>query len=52
VPKAPDDLTADEEPLDGTEQMPLEMHLPDPDQPVPQAESAAISETEEGENGN
>ncbi len=29
VPKAPDDLTADEEPLDGTEQMPLDMHLPE-----------------------
>lgn len=37
VPKAPDDLTADEEPLDGTEQIPLDMHLPDPDQPEGQA---------------
>ena len=29
MPKLSDALTADEEPLDGTEQMPLEMHLPD-----------------------
>ena len=29
IPKLSDALTADEEPLDGTEQMPLEMHLPD-----------------------
>jgi segregation and condensation protein B len=31
MPKLSDALTADEEPLDGTEQMPLEMHLPDDD---------------------
>jgi len=29
MPKLTDQLTADEEPLDGTEQLPLEMHLPD-----------------------
>jgi segregation and condensation protein B len=29
MPKLSDDLTADEEPLDGTELLPLEMHLPD-----------------------
>ena len=29
MPKLTDQLTADEEPLDGTEQMPLEMHLPE-----------------------
>ena len=30
-------LLPDEEPLDGTEQIPLDMHLPDPDQPEGQA---------------
>lgn len=34
VPHVSDELSADEEPLDGTEQTPLEMHLPDPDQPL------------------
>ncbi len=29
MPRLSDDLTADEDPLDGTEQMPLEMHLPE-----------------------
>jgi segregation and condensation protein B len=29
VPRVSDELTAEEEPLDGTEQLPLEMHLPD-----------------------
>jgi segregation and condensation protein B len=29
VPRVSDELTADEEPLDGTEQLPLEMHLPE-----------------------
>ncbi len=29
MPRVSDELTADEEPLDGTEQLPLEMHLPD-----------------------
>jgi segregation and condensation protein B len=29
VPRSSDELTADEDPLDGTEQMPLEMHLPE-----------------------
>ena len=40
VPKSAEELTADEEPLDGTEQIPLEMHLPDPDAP-PAAEAVA-----------
>ena len=31
LPKLSDELTADEEPLDGTEQLPLEMHLPEPE---------------------
>ena len=44
VPKAPDDLTADEGPLDGTEQIPLDMHLPDPDQPEEQAPDAPRDE--------
>jgi segregation and condensation protein B len=29
VPRVSDELTADEDPLDGTEQLPLEMHLPE-----------------------
>ena len=29
IPRVTDELTPDEEPLDGTEQLPLEMHLPD-----------------------
>jgi segregation and condensation protein B len=29
MPKLGDELTADEEPLDGTEVQPLDMHLPD-----------------------
>jgi segregation and condensation protein B len=29
MPKLSDELTTDEDPLDGTEQLPLEMHLPD-----------------------
>ena len=29
MPRLTDELTADEEPLDGTEQMPLEMHMPE-----------------------
>jgi segregation and condensation protein B len=29
IPRGSDELTAEEDPLDGTEQMPLEMHLPD-----------------------
>lgn len=33
IPRVSDELTADEEPLDGTEQMPLEMHLPDEQSP-------------------
>lgn len=51
VPKAPEELTADEEPLDGTEQMPLDMHLPDPDAAAPEvAEAAAPEITETGTN--
>ncbi len=38
MPKLSDALTADEEPLDGTEQMPLEMHLPDENEPPDTAE--------------
>ncbi len=34
IPRVTDELTADEEPLDGTEQLPLEMHLPDELAPV------------------
>jgi segregation and condensation protein B len=37
IPRVSDELTADEEPLDGTEQMPLEMHLPDEQAPQPAA---------------
>ncbi len=33
MPRLSDDLTADEDPLDGTEQMPLEMHLPEDSAP-------------------
>jgi segregation and condensation protein B len=43
VPRITDDLTPDEEPLDGTEvEMPLDMHLPDP-QADPQAEQGETS---------
>ncbi len=35
MPRASDELTTDEDPLDGTEtQMPLEMHLPEGDEPA------------------
>lgn len=34
MPKITGELDADEEPLDGTELLPLEMHLPDPDAEV------------------
>ena len=37
MPRVTDELTMDEEPLDGTEQLPLEMHLPD-EQPPPELE--------------
>jgi segregation and condensation protein B len=33
IPRGSDELAADEDPLDGDEQMPLEMHLPE--EPVP-----------------
>jgi segregation and condensation protein B len=35
VPRVTDELTADEDPLDGTEQLPLEMHLPDEQAALP-----------------
>ncbi len=38
MPKLTDALTSDEDPLDGTEQMPLEMHLPDEQTPPEPAE--------------
>jgi segregation and condensation protein B len=41
VPRAADELTADEDPLDGTEQMPLEMHLPEAEEPA-----VAVSESD------
>jgi segregation and condensation protein B len=52
VPKAADDLMADEEPLDGTEQIPLDMHLPDPDQPeadLPDVTEPAAADTAKSE---
>jgi segregation and condensation protein B len=35
IPRVTDELTADEEPLDGTEQLPLEMHVPEEGDIVP-----------------
>jgi segregation and condensation protein B len=35
IPRITDELTAEEEPLDGTEQLPLEMHLPDENEAPP-----------------
>jgi segregation and condensation protein B len=40
MPRVTDELTADEDPLDGTEQLPLEMHLPD-EQAAPVEEPSA-----------
>lgn len=40
VPRVTDELTPDEDPLDGTEQLPLEMHLPDESE-TPAAEDQA-----------
>ena len=40
VPRVSDELTADEDPLDGTEQLPLEMHLPDDQAPSSDEPSA------------
>lgn len=37
VPRGSDELAAEEDPLDGDEQMPLEMHLPDTGDPSTQA---------------
>ena len=34
APRLTDELTSDEDPLDGTEVQPLDMHMPDPDAPV------------------
>jgi segregation and condensation protein B len=36
IPKVTDELTPDEDPLDGDEQIPLEMHLPE-DEPAPES---------------
>jgi segregation and condensation protein B len=38
MPRLNDELTEEEEPLDGTEQLPLEMHLPDDAEPVVNSE--------------
>lgn len=35
IPRVTDELTPDEDPLDGDEQIPLEMHLPDEEEPAP-----------------
>jgi segregation and condensation protein B len=40
TPRSGDELTAEEDPLDGDEQMPLEMHLPDLALAPPEAEAA------------
>jgi len=39
MPRVTDELTADEDPLDGTEQLPLEMHLPEVDVASPPEET-------------
>ena len=44
IPKVTDELTPDEDPLDGDEQIPLEMHLPEEDEPAPE-EGQGGSET-------
>ncbi len=36
IPKVTDELTPDEDPLDGNEQIPLEMHLPDQEESPPE----------------
>ena len=36
IPRVTDELTEDEDPLDGTEQLPLEMHLADDQEAVPE----------------
>jgi segregation and condensation protein B len=48
MPKLTDALTAEEEPLDGTEQMPLEMHLPDDAASAETAAGAGDDGTAEG----
>jgi len=40
VPRVSDELTPDEDPLDGDEQMPLEMHLPEETEEEPAPENA------------
>jgi segregation and condensation protein B len=37
TPRGSDELTAEEDPLDGTEQLPLEMHLPEENDNAPEA---------------
>ena len=51
MPKLTDDLTADEDPLDGNEQIPLEMHMPEEgsEQPSEMAETAPAPEDTEPE---
>jgi hypothetical protein len=34
MPRATDELTPDEDPLDGNEQIPLEMHMPEEEEPA------------------
>lgn len=52
VPRMSDELTPDEDPLDGTEETPLEMHLPE-EEPGPESEedSAEPLEAQFDENG-
>jgi segregation and condensation protein B len=50
VPRTTDELTAEEDPLDGTEETPLEMHLPDPDAPVVKATEDVLAADMRGEN--
>jgi segregation and condensation protein B len=46
IPKVSDELTTDEDPLDGDEQMPLEMHLPE-EEPAPEGEAEGPGPGEE-----
>jgi segregation and condensation protein B len=46
IPKVSDELTPDEDPLDGDEQMPLEMHLPE-EEPAPEGEAEGPAKGEE-----
>lgn len=38
MPRATDELTPDEDPLDGNEQIPLEMHMPEEEEPAPEGD--------------